>query len=420
MYKLALQILSISRQKFAVEVIAHHKSEYFHFLNLLKGYDIPVIFSSFYHDLYEIYSKYDLVISTRLHSCLFANGFGIPAFVINDTGEYTQTCDGFQHMVYVNNMESFCQSFDKLYTFDLAAIAAGVETFKKNLMKKYTDALAGPFGVSVTYKERQSIESVSVDGSNFDKKKESNVSEVENFFSDLQKYAQSVENQKELLSVFQKLEYDKWTTGKNIPMFQKNISDNKTYLDMTTVIRYLAKAMQPKRYLEIGVRKGSSLALVFSASPNSEIWGFDIWNSEYAGETNPGIEYVIREMMKFGDVSKINLIKGDSRKTIPEFFNDPANPQMFDLILIDGDHHFEGALTDLRNVINHLSPGGILVFDDFLNESCPRLMEVWNIIKNEYPNLIFKEFYSGTGVGVAMNAVPLPVENRTPQEVICS
>ena len=56
-YDLSLKILLSLKTKYEVEVIAHHKSEYFYFLNLLKGRDIPVIFSSFYHDLFNIYPR---------------------------------------------------------------------------------------------------------------------------------------------------------------------------------------------------------------------------------------------------------------------------------------------------------------------------------------------------------------------------
>ena len=72
-YELSVAVLRDLSRQYAVEVVAHHKTEYFHFLNLLRGENIPVIFSSFYQDLYQIYPRYDLVITTRLHSSLFAN-----------------------------------------------------------------------------------------------------------------------------------------------------------------------------------------------------------------------------------------------------------------------------------------------------------------------------------------------------------
>ena len=107
MYQLATSILLNMPSKYAVEVVAHHKTEYYHFLHLLKNHDIPVIFSSFYRDLFDIYPRYDLVISTRLHACIFANGFGIPAFIINETGRHTHTAEGFPHSICINNMSKF-------------------------------------------------------------------------------------------------------------------------------------------------------------------------------------------------------------------------------------------------------------------------------------------------------------------------
>ncbi len=99
MYRLAVEILLKLSSKYPVEIVAHHKTEYFHFLNLLKGRGIPVIFSSFYQELFDIYPRYDLVISTRLHSCLFANGFGIPGFY------YQRNRQAYPHRRWISSFD---------------------------------------------------------------------------------------------------------------------------------------------------------------------------------------------------------------------------------------------------------------------------------------------------------------------------
>ena len=155
MYKLALELLNELRDKYKVEIVTHHKTEYFHFLNLLKNRNIPVLFSSFYQDLFHIYPRYDLVISTRLHACLFANGFGIPAIIINDTDRHTHTADGFPHSICINNKASFREKFEKIYKSNLMHIAQQAKEFKDRLMQKYLSVLTGPFGLDTHTLNRQ-------------------------------------------------------------------------------------------------------------------------------------------------------------------------------------------------------------------------------------------------------------------------
>ncbi len=153
MYELAVSILCELSRKYAVEVIAHHKSEYFHFLDALKDFDIPVIFSSFYHDLFEIYPRYDLVITTRLHSSLFANGHGIPGVIINDTDRHTHTLEGFPHSVWVNDKDKFYQALDAISEIGLHKIVQDADKYKSSLLKRYVQTLSKAFGVNGNERE---------------------------------------------------------------------------------------------------------------------------------------------------------------------------------------------------------------------------------------------------------------------------
>lgn len=140
-FELAMRALDELASRFQVEVVAHHKSEYFYFLNRLKGRGIPVVFSSFYQDLFEVYARYDLVVTTRLHASLFANGHGIPGMIINDTDRHTHTLAGFAHSDWVNSWEGFQKEFERVSRLDLATVAAEARAFKDGLMAKYLDVL---------------------------------------------------------------------------------------------------------------------------------------------------------------------------------------------------------------------------------------------------------------------------------------
>jgi hypothetical protein len=147
MYELSIGILNSLSADYELSIIAHHKSEYFHFLNYVqeRNLRIPVIFSSFYQDLHAEYPKYDMVITTRLHSSLFANGFGIPGIILNDTDRHTHCLEGFQYSYWVNTIADFKKRFSMLQSISLHDAARDISVFKENLLAKYVSVLTPYF-----------------------------------------------------------------------------------------------------------------------------------------------------------------------------------------------------------------------------------------------------------------------------------
>ena len=64
------------------------------------------------------------------------------------------------------------------------------------------------------------------------------------------------------------------------------------YADLLTVLHAASSLLMPRNFLEIGVRRGRSLAVVSSVMQNCKIYGFDMWVADYAGMPNPGPEFV--------------------------------------------------------------------------------------------------------------------------------
>jgi predicted O-methyltransferase YrrM len=176
---------------------------------------------------------------------------------------------------------------------------------------------------------------------------------------------------------------------------------NNGQAETRSFVYWAAKKIHPKNYLEIGTRRGWSLGMVCATVPECEIYSFDMWQYDYAGIANPGPDFVGNEMRKLGYQKEIHFISGDSHKTIPEFFQ--KNPTMqFDLILVDGDHSREGAIDDLVNVIPHLSPGGILLFDDIVLAG---LKEVFDGMRSIFPDLEYHNYEKNMpGVGIAIKS----------------
>jgi predicted O-methyltransferase YrrM len=171
------------------------------------------------------------------------------------------------------------------------------------------------------------------------------------------------------------------------------------YWDIINVLYASAKYLQPKNYLEIGVRRGRSASIVARGCPSVDMVVFDMWEPEYAGMANPGPEFVRNELKKHGHNGTISFIDGDSHQTVPAYFQ--QNPHMkFDLITVDGDHTENGALDDLRNVVPQLAVGGVLVFDDISHPAHPYMLKVWRHILAMFPFLASFEF-TEMGYGVA-------------------
>jgi predicted O-methyltransferase YrrM len=195
-------------------------------------------------------------------------------------------------------------------------------------------------------------------------------------------------------------------------------------------ISWLAGKLQPGNYLEVGIRRGFSMAMVAARSPEVEIYGFDLWARDYAGVPNPGPDFVHAEIEKVGYTKKLHLISGDSHQTLPAFFRSERastwnrikldwamkhRPSHFELIMIDGDHSLLGAYQDLVDTMPHCAVGGAIVFDDIMPGSLGKesngadphgrdnLLGVWHAIQRRFPNFRYFEYLTDPpGIGVAL------------------
>lgn len=179
----------------------------------------------------------------------------------------------------------------------------------------------------------------------------------------------------------------------------KRFSGKWKHADILTVLYGISSCITVESYLEIGVRRGRSMAMVAAIHPKVRIAGFDMWLPNYAGIENPGSDFVRKELKRVGYQGDIELVDGDSKITVPQYLKKHPDA-FFDLITVDGDHTARGALTDLRNVVPRLKIGGILIFDDIVNPDHAYLKKVWDreiATKDRFMTYAFDE----TGYGVA-------------------
>lgn len=171
------------------------------------------------------------------------------------------------------------------------------------------------------------------------------------------------------------------------------------YTDIVTMLLAAAKLVSPKEYLEVGVRRGRSMAMIAATHPACHIVGFDLWAEDYAGMPNPGADFVRRELARLGYRGKLDLITGDSHVTLPQYFGEHPEAY-FDLVTVDGDHSEKGAEQDLRDIMPRIKIGGVLVFDDICHPAHPYLSAIWQHVVVSDPRFVTWQ-YTELGYGVA-------------------
>jgi predicted O-methyltransferase YrrM len=188
--------------------------------------------------------------------------------------------------------------------------------------------------------------------------------------------ALSFETRDFIIDLLHKLTPNDQTEGQELfyQWGRRKFGQHWRYADITTALCSAAMAVRPKTYLEIGIRRGRSAAVVGALCPDCAIYGFDLWLPGYAAEPNPGPDFVRGELRTAGHTGDVTLISGDSKKTVPAFLREHPG-LFFDVITVDGDHSVSGAARDLANVLPRLKVGGVIVFDDIC--SAPALARVW-------------------------------------------
>lgn len=211
-----------------------------------------------------------------------------------------------------------------------------------------------------------------------------------------------------VLRIVRQLQPDHYT-NKCVALYSVTAEDDTSWFDSVSVLNWYAHHFKPVTYLEVGVRRGRSMAQVLVESDRTKAYGFDLWIPNYASvpekgivTTNPGAEFVLSELSGLGVRNPPRFFSGDSQCTLPAFWGQAlAGTREIELLYIDGDHSYEGAKRDLRLAFQHLAPGGALVFDDTMNTAHLYLAGLWDEFKRLYPECIFIEDRTGAGTAVA-------------------
>lgn len=123
---------------------------------------------------------------------------------------------------------------------------------------------------------------------------------------------------------------------------QRKIAASFPVTPYTKVLAELHAALKPRAYLEIGVAEGDTLALS---------------NAPVSVGVDPG--FAIRK-----DLTRTTYAV--HRETSDAFFARPDDGRRYDLVFVDGLHHFDQALRDILNAEARATRGAVIAVHDVL------------------------------------------------------
>ena len=127
-------------------------------------------------------------------------------------------------------------------------------------------------------------------------------------------------------------------------------------LSLPTQVSFLCRLSSRKTVLEIGTFRGVT---TYNLSRYADkVVTLDIDNKGYDGAGYN--KYIVGEWFHNKNMENIQQVICDTRT-----FDFSSLKTMFDVILVDGDHTFEGCTNDIMKGLSVLKPGGIMVIDDY-------------------------------------------------------
>jgi hypothetical protein len=151
------------------------------------------------------------------------------------------------------------------------------------------------------------------------------------------------------------------------------IVPDKTYSVMHDALELVCQEYKPVTYLEIGVQEGLSLQVAVRATKSiSFITMIDTWGTEHGGTGRGSHVHIDALLSNEKYHGYVRYLDGSSHEILPTM-----GGELYDLILVDGDHSRSGAIADLAQSWPLLKTDGILVFDDIACPPYPHLIHVW-------------------------------------------
>ncbi len=137
--------------------------------------------------------------------------------------------------------------------------------------------------------------------------------------------------------------------------------------------------------LEIGTYEGGCAVYFLKYLRNSKLQVIDTWSKNFQkGTLDENIDFNYVEKNFDYNISDFQSRTKKYKGTSEDFFKDNKNKiNYFDLIYVDGSHHYQDVINDANEAWLTLKNGGIMIFDDFL----------WDAFGENSPIRAINEFY---------------------------
>ncbi|MBW6499140.1 MAG: class I SAM-dependent methyltransferase [Bacteroidales bacterium] len=121
---------------------------------------------------------------------------------------------------------------------------------------------------------------------------------------------------------------------------------------MCWLLYRMARYFQPSTILELGTSLGLTSAYLAKARPEARIISL-----EGCPQTAARASALFRE----SGITNIEILTGPFSQTLPNALTMLGKP---DLVYIDGDHSYEGVMSNFLQISEHLYEGSVLILDD--------------------------------------------------------
>ena len=158
---------------------------------------------------------------------------------------------------------------------------------------------------------------------------------------------------------------------------------------------WYAKNYLPKKYLEFGIRKGYTSALIAFLNNSVEIYGIDEWNSSEGDKYDqpPGFTSGLLKRNNFRGY--VRFLTGDKFTAFERLKQSFIGHISFDLILFRVDIFGNKSIDQLKEIMHFLEDNGALVVT---GKDTQLFTNVWGYVQKEFPeyiHIVCKKYNTG-------------------------
>jgi len=124
----------------------------------------------------------------------------------------------------------------------------------------------------------------------------------------------------------------------------------------------------PLKYLEIGSWQGRSTLFVAETLPNAHLTCVDTWEGADEHKSLHAVDAETLSTVEAVFDRNLDAHKGRITKvkaTSYAYFQAHFEPNIFDIVYVDGSHHADDVIVDAAKSFEMLRVGGLMIFDDY-------------------------------------------------------